>query len=661
MQSTYVLLIEDNPADARLIQENLRDAGAKIELEWARSLADGLKRLATPQPAIDAVLLDLSLPDSHGFDTFTRVSQQAPQVPIIMLTGLDDQSLAEQAMRAGAQDYLVKGHIDGDLLVRAIRYAIERARAKQEIETSEARFRAIFQSSNTGIVFCDLEGHIIFGNDAYAQLVGIPTARLPGTHYSKLTHPDFIAAQDAYVAQLKTGERDHFDIETQYVAPGGQETWAELSVSVIRDSQQRPLNFVGVARDITARKRAEEDRRQLLLREQTARAQAETANRSKDQFLAMISHELRTPLTPILAAAELLKKDSADISEDTRFFLDLICTNAELEARLVDDLLDVASIKTGNLQIKPEVVDVHAVLNNALDVHRHTINGKRLEVFLELDAASRYVWADPLRLRQVFWNLIGNAAKFSEEGGWIRVLSANTADNHIQVEVRDNGTGMDPQGISRLFIAFEQGDMSVCRRYGGLGLGLVICKSMVEVHGGKIRATSDGLGNGSAFIVELPLLSDSYHPAPADQEPSPVEADQANVTPANILLVEDNEDIVQTIEYGLQSWDFDVQTVRDGKSALEVAEVVDFDLLIVDIGLPDISGWELLRQLKTKRDVKAIALSGFSSDEDKKQSQAVGFLDHLTKPITMQRLRKAIDDALAEGAPVHRCAKTQAQ
>ena len=643
--SFQVLLIEDNPADARLIKELLRDTGTEFALVCADTLTAGLKHLATAAPAPDAILLDLSLPDSRGFATFQKVNQSAPRIPVIMLTGLDDQPLAEQAMRAGAQDYLVKGRVDGDLLSRAIRYAIGRERAKLEVETSERRFRAIYDNSTAGINLCDIEGKILFANEAFQKLVAYPSEEIVGLNFDNSTTTPLGDTWKNHVAEIAQGKTNHFQMEKQYLTRDNRCVWVDVSTSVIRDSEGRSVNLVNVVRDITERKRLEEDRKHLLLREQKARAEAEMANQSKDQFLAILSHELRTPLTPILAAVDLLKQNATNASEDSRFFLDLISENAELEARLVDDLLDVASIQSGKLLIKPEVVDIHEVINKSLEVHRKDIFDKHLEIFQEQEAPTHHVWADPVRVKQVLWNLVGNAVKFSEEKGWLRLRTSNPSANTIRIEVRDNGIGLDPAGIDRLFTAFSSGDMNVCRRYGGLGLGLVICKSLVESHGGTITAASEGLGKGATFTVDLPLLEEARveKPAPAQlQPPAPTNAQPTT----SILLVEDNREIARILSFGLRKYHFRVHTAPDAQTALSMAQSNPFDLLIIDIGLPDISGWELLRQIKAHRDIKAIALTGFSSDEDKRKSLAAGFLNHVTKPIDLTRLRRVIDDAL---------------
>ena len=251
-----------------------------------------------------------------------------------------------------------------------------------------------------------------------------------------------------------------------------------------------------------------------------------------------------------------------------------------------------------------------------------------------------------MRIQQVLWNLVGNAVKFSGEKGWLRIRTSNPTETSICVEVRDNGLGLDPTGIDRLFNAFESGEMAVCRRYGGLGLGLVICKSLVESHGGTITASSEGLGKGAAFTINLPLLEATLAETPT----TPVLTEGATTAvkhdAATLLLVEDNREIARILSFGLRKYHFRVQTAPDGQTALAMAKTTTFDLMIIDIGLPDISGWELLRQLKTQREVRAIALTGFGSDEDKRKSMDAGFLNHITKPINLSRLRQVIEDAL---------------
>ncbi|HEX8201732.1 MAG TPA: PAS domain S-box protein, partial [Isosphaeraceae bacterium] len=392
--------------------------------------------------------------------------------------------------------------------------------------------------------------------------------------------------------------------------------------------------------------------RQRLTSEVRRRAQElAEANAAKDHFLAVLSHELRTPLTPVLMAVSLLLDDPG-LPPALRPTLVMARRNVELEARLIDDLLDVTRIAQGKLRLDRTVVDAHALIGHALEICRGELRAAGLRLEVDLAAARSYVRADPARLQQVFWNLIKNAVKFTPQGGTVAVRSRTDPNSaagdpggtRLIVEVADSGMGIAPEALPKVFDAFEQGGAAVTRRFGGLGLGLAISRGVVERHGGTLTASSPGVGRGATFTLILDAV-----PAPqADPTPGPTDRTEARAhAPAlRVLLVEDNVDTAQVMARLLAKEGHRVMTAHDLASALAAAEAADFDLLISDLGLPDGSGLDLMRQLRARSALRGIALSGYGMEEDLRQSREAGFEAHLTKPI----------DVAALGAVVRRVA-----
>jgi signal transduction histidine kinase/CheY-like chemotaxis protein len=394
----------------------------------------------------------------------------------------------------------------------------------------------------------------------------------------------------------------------------------------------------------------EEDR--LLARELAHRAAlavdnarlfgaAEAANQAKDHFLAVLSHELRTPLTPALMTLGRLMENPT-LPADLRAEIEWVRRNVELESKLLDDLLDLTRLSRGKLELHNEITDLHPLVQHAVDVFCSSqIQRKQIDCKIELAAAEHHVWGDPVRLQQIFWNLLQNAVKFTPEGGRIEARSWNEPSGALTVSLADSGIGIDLEILPRLFDAFEQGVPSVQRRFGGLGLGLAVCKSLVELHGGTIEAASGGKGRGATFIVTLPTS-----PAPR-HEPAAL-APTAEILPARslrILLVEDHEDTRQVMAHFLQTAHHQVQVAQDVASALDLAGQHEIDLVVSDLGLPDGSGLDLMRRLRESHGLRGVAVSGYGTAEDVAQSLAAGFVEHLTKPVYPAKLKEAITRA----------------
>jgi PAS domain S-box-containing protein len=403
---------------------------------------------------------------------------------------------------------------------------------------------------------------------------------------------------------------------------------------------------LSLAEDLARRAAVAVDNARLFRHMGQAKDAAVAANQAKDQFLAVLSHELRTPLTPVLTTVQFLETED-DLSPEVRAALRMVRRNVELEARLIDDLLDLTRISKGKLQLAISTVDVHTLLTGVLEICDADIVSKHQHIAVRLDAVKSHVRADSARLQQVLWNLIKNAVKFTPVRGSISVATSNGPDGEVAIEVTDSGVGIEPDVMPRIFDAFEQGEQSVTRQFGGLGLGLAISKALVEGHGGQIFASSRGRDAGATFTVRLKTVD---APVTRAADPKPVSIGDRS-SHLRILLVDDHEDTTRAMTRLLQRVGYEVRTASTVAAAMESAASGPFDVLISDIGLPDGSGLDLLRQLKAtygeNHALKAIAISGFGMEEDLKKSREAGFTEHLTKPVNFLQLEGIIQELTA--------------
>jgi len=360
---------------------------------------------------------------------------------------------------------------------------------------------------------------------------------------------------------------------------------------------------------------------------------AEKANKAKDDFLAVLSHELRTPLTPALAAASYLAQHQ-DLSPELREEVTAIRASVQLEARLIDDLLDLTRITRGKIELHLEVVDVHNLLRNSLEIARDKILEKHLDLVVNFGADRHHVWADAIRLQQVFWNLLNNAVKFSKEGGRITMSTANE-DRRFVFQITDTGVGIEPEQRDRIFHAFEQGERVISRKFGGLGLGLTISKRLLELQGGAISVHSEGLNRGACFKLSLATVD-----SPKVTTVSQPTTDQRSARSLQLLVVDDHPQTLRVLASLLRKQGHKVLTAECVQAAIKLLEDERFDGLISDIGLPDGNGCDVMRAAKARQSLVGIALSGFGMEEDVRRSLDAGFEHHLTKPIDFQELER---------------------
>ena len=513
---------------------------------------------------------------------------------------------------------------------------------QRRLQELEQRSRVAVEAANVGTFdFYPTTGELLW-SDRCNALFGLPPDwKVDYQTYLNGVHPDdrhIIHETVRDVLNPESGGR--YDIEYRTIGiQDGKERWISEKGRAVLDSSGHATRFIGTLIDITPSKTAE-----MAL--QRAKKDAEEANRAKDQFLAMLSHELRTPLTPVLMTIAALRREP-EVGESLQRDLEMLQRNVELEALLIDDLLDLTRITHGKFELHQDAVDVHASIEHALSISSADVAGKNLHVTRDLEAVEHHCWADAARLQQVFWNLIKNAVKFTPADGRIEIRTRNDAAHGIIIEVADNGIGIEPELQPRIFEAFEQGGRGVTTQYGGLGLGLAISKRVIDLHQGTITVHSKGRGQGATFQVRLNAMETSLLEGPAYL----LDFEAGAVGPAEILLVEDHEDTARVMRRILETAGYAVAHASSVGAALELADQRKFDLVVSDVGLPDGTGLDLMRQLYHTQGLSGIALSGFGTDEDLAASKAAGFAEHLTKPVDWERLRDAIAQIIRSKKP----------
>lgn len=530
-------------------------------------------------------------------------------------------------------------------------------KAAEALRQSEQRFRLKIEQSPLAVQLVDPSGHTTYVNPAWQSLWNVTLADV--REHNMLTDPQLMqtasreAIRRAFAGESAVIEPIFYDPMRSGVV--GRARWVRTVLYATRDAAGSVREIVVMQEDYTQRKQAEEELRK-------AKETAEAASRAKDQFLALLSHELRNPLAPVLTMVDVLETRPWQKDAEASKALEVIRRNVILEARLIDDLLDLTRITRGKLLLDLEIVDGHTVLQHAVEICHADIEAKRLRLDVKLEATSHALYADPARLQQVYWNLIKNAVKFTPDGGHISIRTANVAEGEaalpalpagapprepqlLRVEVEDNGLGIEPDAIGRIFNAFDQASPVITKNYGGLGLGLTISKALVSGHGGAIAARSAGRHRGAMFTIWLPVVAAA---APAAVGPQPALA-AAATTPLRILLVEDLADARRALQMILRKARHEVVATANVQETLAAAQKDRFDVLLSDLGLPDGSGYDLPRQIAPRQPgIVAIAISGLGMDEDVRQSLEAGFQYHLTKPVQYARLQALLEKIAGE-------------
>jgi PAS domain S-box-containing protein len=670
-----VLLVEDNPGDVDLVQIALTEEPAGYTVHHVERLGDALAYLSSRD--VDAVLLDLGLPDSIGLDGVGRIREAVPELPVVILTG--SYSVGVDAVRAGVQDYVLKHDLDPRNLRRALEYAIERnahsqrarelvreraahaatqaaakaleeANARLAVATREARealdreaaaraqaehrkeeIEALFASLTDPVLVYGEGRHIVSTNPAALQFFGADVRGLGPAEFiercdvrsadgAKLAAPS-LPAWRALDGEVVAG--DKLRIRT----PGGERVTLVSASPLWRGDVVRGATCV--YRDIT-----EQDRAEQALRENDDR---------KNHFLAMLSHELRNPLAPIRNSLYVLERAEPG-GEQSRRARVIIDRQVHHLTRLVDDLLDVTRISRGKITLQRERVDLRALARQVADDHQSVFADRGIALEVPAGGPPLHVSGDPTRLAQVIGNLLNNAAKFTPRGGRAGLSVERAGAELASIRVRDTGQGIAPATLRYVFEPFVQGDRSLDRTYGGLGLGLALVKGLAELHGGDVTARSEGLGRGAEFVVRLPL-DGAGEPRRGGEELAP----GAEVQACRILVVEDNPDAAESLKAVLEMGGHAVEIAYSGLEGIDKARSFRPDVVLCDIGLPAMDGFAVARAIRADpvlRSTALVAVSGYAAPSDLERATESGFDRHLTKPVGREELERAMREVL---------------
>jgi len=540
----------------------------------------------------------------------------------------------------------------------------DRKLAEETLRESEGRARrTLVEQMLAGVVECDATGMFKMVNRRFCDIMGYTEAELLEMGPADILHPDDMSRILGLKQRLiETGES--FGAEQRFLRKDGSEVWINSHVAPVRDAQGAIERAVAVVIDITDRKRAESEREQLLKQEKAARAEAQAANQSKDEFLTVVSHELRSPLNSILGYARLLRTRPTDPSQ-VKQTVEIIERNGRMQLQLIEDLLDTARIISGKLKLEVQPVGLVGVVTAALEAVRPAAQAKSIDIVSDIDPLAGRITGDAGRLQQVVWNLLSNAIKFTPRSGRVE-LQMESVDHQIRITVNDTGKGIEPEFLPFVFDRFRQSDSSSARRFGGLGLGLSLVKQLVELHGGTVEAASDGPGCGATFTVTLPQSS-ALIGAAAPQQPRAVAQREVKMEGAipldevpslagvSVLVVDDQEEARQLLTETLSECGAQVTAVSSGVEALAIIsdppEGERPSVLILDINMPGEDGYKALervRAFETERGVAqsdqipAIALTALGRSEDRLKALAAGFRMHVAKPVEPAELAMVI-------------------
>jgi PAS domain S-box-containing protein len=634
--ATLILNVDDNDGARYAKTRILQSAGFRVV--EAENGTDALEIARRDEP--DLVLLDVKLPDINGIEVCRRIKADPVTASILVLqtsaalTGRDDKI---RGLEGGADNYLA-APIEADELIANVNALMRMRQTQSALRDSEERFRQLTDNiEDVFWMFTVPDGALVFVSPAYSSIFGRVAGELGSTHDDWLAavHPD-----DRMAVQQRWRAADAYatyDEEFRVVAEDGGVRWVRDRLFPVRNARDDVYRVARVTSDITRRREME-----ALLR---------TADINKNEFLATLAHELRNPLSPIRSAAALLANggdDNIGLRERAR---DVITRQVDHLAHLVDDLLDVARISQGKIVLRTENVNIGPVIAQAIETATPLLQARRHTLDVELPPTDIWVTGDAVRLAQSVGNLLHNAAKFTPEQGNIavRVQLAGAADAQVvRIDVIDNGIGIERSNLSRIFGMFAQVSVAPDRAQEGLGIGLSLVSRLLEMHGGRLTATSPGIGLGSKFTVELPVL----RTGPEEDVPAPVEPEEpvAAVAPAaparlRVLLVDDNVDAMEMMGFLLTEMGYDTLTASDAHGVVKLALEQRPDVIVLDIGLPGIDGYTLARMIREHPGLahtRLVAHTGYGSPEDRQKARDAGFDAHLVKPAQLSALEAAL-------------------
>jgi PAS domain S-box-containing protein len=511
---------------------------------------------------------------------------------------------------------------------------------------------ALVESADDAIISKTLTGIVTSWNPAAERIFGYSSEEMIGKSILTIIPEELKGEEAVILAKLRNGEPiEHF--ETVRLRKDGTRVDISLSISPIKTPEGDVIGASKIARNITDQKRAEHERRLLLQAAEEARHEAEAANKAKDNFLALLSHELRTPLHSMQGWLSMMSNGLLN-DEQKRKALDVIMRGIDSQKALMDDLVDVSRIVSGKMSISNDRISLVAVVTNAVEQMRPIAGENNIRISTHLDNEPDEIIGDETRLQQIVTNLLNNAVKYTPPGGEI-VVELKRMGGDAQIVVRDTGIGIAPEHLSRIFERFEQGDSSSRRNFGGLGLGLAIARHLAELHGGTIRAASDGEGLGSTFVVSLPINSHmNKQSIPTQHQSFRGDSDAELLTKKRILIVEDDADSLEMLRLVLENYGAVVIPVDRSRKAVEELGRSKFDLMISDLGLPEMDGFDLIHEVRNSLGIvpsmlPAIALSGYVAEDDRHRSLSSGFQLHLQKPLDISTLADTIKSLLDAG------------
>jgi signal transduction histidine kinase len=645
------IVVADDNAD-------MRDYIARLLRErWSvEAVSDGLAALEAARKSEPAlVLTDVMMPGLDGFGLLKamRADRKLRSVPVILLSARAGEEASTEGLKAGADDYIVKPFAARDLVVRVAsklaaaeaRHDVEKARDRAEelasrLFSTSQRLRAAQQVARIGIFDWDLAAGTVYWSSELYKLMGLEPeaiAPLPESWTERLYDAtDREAGWGAY-RDAVAARKSNFEVEVRLRQPDGGSRWVRLSTEIQYDHAGAPLRTLGAVVDIQLLKEAAAARARAL-------AEAERTSRAKDEFLATMSHELRTPLNAMLGWARILRSNRVD-EKKVEHGLSVIERNAEAQARLVSDLLDVSRIIGGKLRLTIQKVSVAAVVQAAIEVVQQAADAKGVHLVADLDPDLGAILGDPDRLQQIVWNLLSNAVKFTPASGSVMVF-AMREHSMVSIRVQDTGAGIAHEHLPLVFERFQQVDSSTTRVHGGLGLGLAIVRQLTEAHGGTVTAFSEGLGKGTTFALSLPLRAlfveaedEKVNGAPAAAAAmAPGEPALRRLIGATVLVVDDDQDSLDLLRVVLEEAGASVTAIASAQGALEALSR-RFDLVVSDIGMPEMDGYAFIRRLRESHaDVPAVALTAYARAEDAERAQLAGYQQHLAKPVNAVEL-----------------------
>ncbi|WP_123071454.1 ATP-binding response regulator [Massilia aurea] len=627
---TQILNVDDNDGARYAKTRILQSAGFDvIEAANGTDALDMVKRLS---PAL--VLLDVKLPDINGIEVCRRIKAESDSSSVLVLqtsAALTGRADKIRGLEGGADNYLA-APIEADELIANVNALLRMRRIQVDLRDSEERFRQLTDNIDDVFWMFSVPARaLVYVSPAYAPIWGLSAESLrddPGG-WLEAVHADDRARMTARWERL--AQEPHYDDEFRIHGADGQLRWVRDRLFPVRNSRGEVYRVARMSSDITARKEME-----ALLR---------TADSNKNQFLATLAHELRNPLSPIRNAAALLGASGDGAAERQARARDVITRQVDHLAHLVDDLLDVARISEGKIVLRNEEVNLRSVIAQAIETAAPLIASRGHDLDVRQPDEDLWVTGDPVRLAQSVGNLLHNAAKFTPARGVITLgveVSGEGEDQRVRISVRDNGIGIDADNLPRIFGMFAQAAVPPDRAPEGLGIGLSLVSHLAELHGGRLEAASPGIGQGSTFTIELPLLhAASGAPAAAPQEA----ADSSDSGGMRVLLVDDNVDAMEMMGFLLAEMGYQPVTTADASELEALALRHKPQVIVLDIGLPGVDGYQVARRIKGNPDlahIRLVAHTGYGSPEDRRRAQEAGFDAHLVKPAELSDLEAAL-------------------